>query len=77
MRKRLTWPLSPYSSGIGAHRRSCKAESAWDGTIDTNANARRIANLSPVHWEMVGDLRREGAVDVGGEPFVRDGRFVV
>lgn len=35
------------------------------------------ANVSPVRWDMVCDLRRGGSVDVDGEPFGRDGRFVV
>jgi aminopeptidase len=34
-------------------------------------------NQSSVHWDMIADLRRGGQVDVDGEPFLRDGKFVV
>ena len=34
-------------------------------------------NTSAVHWDMICDLREGGTVDVDGEPFMRDGRFVV
>ncbi|MCC6314704.1 MAG: aminopeptidase [Thermomicrobiales bacterium] len=34
-------------------------------------------NQSAVHWDMICDLRRGGEVDVDGQPFMRDGRFVV
>jgi aminopeptidase len=34
-------------------------------------------NQSAVHWDLICDLRDGGEVDVDGEPFLRDGRFVV
>jgi len=34
-------------------------------------------NKSAIHWDMIADLRQGGQVDVDGEPFMRDGRFVV
>ena len=34
-------------------------------------------NESAVHWDLICDLRQGGEVDVDGEPFMRDGRFVV
>ena len=34
-------------------------------------------NKSAIHWDMVCDLRDGGTIDVDGEPFMRDGRFVV
>jgi len=34
-------------------------------------------NTSAVHWDMICDLRQGGEVDVDGEPFLRDGRFVI
>jgi aminopeptidase len=34
-------------------------------------------NTSAIHWDMIADLRRGGQVDVDGEPFLRDGKFVV
>ncbi|MDQ4044170.1 MAG: aminopeptidase, partial [Chloroflexota bacterium] len=34
-------------------------------------------NTSAIHWDMIADLREGGQVDVDGEPFMRDGRFVV
>ncbi len=34
-------------------------------------------NKSAVHWDLICDLRQGGSVDVDGEPFMRDGRFVV
>ena len=34
-------------------------------------------NQSAVHWDMICELRDGGEVDVDGEPFMRDGRFVV
>jgi len=34
-------------------------------------------NRSAVHWDLICDLRDGGGVDVDGEPFLRDGRFVV
>jgi aminopeptidase len=34
-------------------------------------------NMSAVHWDLICDLRQGGEVDVDGEPFMRDGRFVV
>ncbi len=34
-------------------------------------------NTSAVHWDLICDLREGGEVDVDGEPFLRDGRFVV
>ena len=34
-------------------------------------------NRSAVHWDMICDLRQGGEVDVDGQPFMRDGRFVV
>lgn len=34
-------------------------------------------NKSAVHWDMICDLRDGGSIDVDGEPFLRDGRFVV
>jgi aminopeptidase len=34
-------------------------------------------NQSAVHWDFICDLRDNGEVDVDGEPFMRDGRFVV
>jgi aminopeptidase len=35
------------------------------------------ANRSAVHWDLICDLRQGGEVDVDGQPFVRDGRFLV
>jgi aminopeptidase len=35
------------------------------------------SNQSAVHWDMVCDLRQGGAVDVDGQPFMRDGKIVV
>jgi aminopeptidase len=34
-------------------------------------------NQSAVHWDMICDLRQGGQVDVDGQPFLRDGKFVV
>ena len=34
-------------------------------------------NTSSVHWDLILDLRQGGEVDVDGEPFMRDGRYVV
>jgi aminopeptidase len=34
-------------------------------------------NQSAVHWDMICDLRQGGRVDVDGQPFMRDGAFVV
>ena len=34
-------------------------------------------NKSAVHWDLICDLRQGGQVDVDGEPFLRDGAFVV
>ena len=34
-------------------------------------------NKSAVHWDMICDLRQGGSVDVDGQPFRRDGRYVV
>jgi aminopeptidase len=34
-------------------------------------------NKSGIHWDMIADLRQGGQVDVDGEPFMRDGTFVV
>jgi aminopeptidase len=34
-------------------------------------------NQSAIHWDMIADLRQGGQVDVDGEPFLRDGTFVV
>jgi aminopeptidase len=34
-------------------------------------------NQSAVHWDMVCDLRQGGRIDVEGQPFLRDGTFVV
>jgi aminopeptidase len=34
-------------------------------------------NQSAVHWDMICDLRDGGQIDVDGQPFMRDGRFVV
>ena len=34
-------------------------------------------NRSAVHWDMISDLRQGGEVDVDGQPFMRDGQFVV
>jgi aminopeptidase len=35
------------------------------------------ANRSAVHWDLICDLRQGGSIDVDGEPFLRDGRYVV
>ena len=35
------------------------------------------SNQSAVHWDLICDLRRGGSVDVDGEPFLRDGRYLV
>ncbi|HEX5499281.1 MAG TPA: aminopeptidase, partial [Thermomicrobiales bacterium] len=34
-------------------------------------------NVSAVHWDMICDLREGGVVEVDGEPFLRNGAFVV
>jgi aminopeptidase len=34
-------------------------------------------NQSAVHWDMICDLRQGGAVDVDGQPFMREGKIVV
>ena len=34
-------------------------------------------NKSAVHWDLICDLRDGGSVDVDGQPFMRDGTFVV
>ena len=34
-------------------------------------------NQSAIHWDLICDLRTSGTVDVDGEPFLRDGRFLV
>jgi aminopeptidase len=35
------------------------------------------ANTSAIHWDLICDLRDGGRVEVDGEPFLADGRFVV
>jgi aminopeptidase len=35
------------------------------------------SNQSAVHWDLICDLREGGFVDVDGEPFLRDGRYLV
>ncbi len=35
------------------------------------------SNKSAVHWDMICDLRQGGQVDVDGQPFMRDGKFLV
>lgn len=35
------------------------------------------SNQSAVHWDMICELRDGGEVDVDGEPFMRDGKFLV
>lgn len=34
-------------------------------------------NESAIHWDLICDLRQGGAVEVDGEPFLRDGRYLV
>jgi aminopeptidase len=34
-------------------------------------------NQSAVHWDMICDLRQGGSIDVDGQPFMRDGKYVV
>ena len=34
-------------------------------------------NESAIHWDLICDLRDGGLVEVDGEPFLRDGRFVI
>ncbi len=34
-------------------------------------------NKSAIHWDMIADLRQGGVVTVDGEPFLKDGKFVV
>lgn len=34
-------------------------------------------NQSAIHWDMIADLRKGGLVTVDGDPFLRDGQFVV
>lgn len=34
-------------------------------------------NKSAIHWDMIADLRKGGLVTVDGEPFLKDGEFVV
>lgn len=35
------------------------------------------ANDSAIHWDLICDLRDGGSVDIDGEPFLRDGRYVI
>jgi aminopeptidase len=35
------------------------------------------SNKSAIHWDMIADLRKGGVVTVDGEPFLKDGQFVV
>jgi aminopeptidase len=34
-------------------------------------------NQSAIHWDMICDLRQGGEVTVDGQPFLRDGRYVL
>lgn len=34
-------------------------------------------NKSAIHWDMIADLRQGGLVTVDGEPFLKDGSFVI
>jgi aminopeptidase len=34
-------------------------------------------NESAIHWDLICDLRQGGAVHIDGEPFLRDGRYLV
>ncbi len=34
-------------------------------------------NESAIHWDLICDLREGGSVEVDGEPFMRDGRYLV
>lgn len=34
-------------------------------------------NQSAIHWDLICDLRQGGSVDVDGQPFLRDGRYLV
>jgi aminopeptidase len=34
-------------------------------------------NESAIHWDLICDLRQGGLVEVDGEPFLRDGRYLV
>lgn len=34
-------------------------------------------NQSAIHWDLICDLRQGGLVEVDGEPFMRDGRYLV
>ncbi|MGI8406140.1 MAG: aminopeptidase [Thermomicrobiales bacterium] len=35
------------------------------------------SNKSAVHWDMICDLRQGGQVEVDGQPFMKDGKFLV
>ena len=34
-------------------------------------------NQSAIHWDLICDLRQGGSIEVDGEPFMRDGRYLV
>jgi aminopeptidase len=34
-------------------------------------------NISAIHWDLICDLREGGSIEVDGEPFMRDGRYLV
>lgn len=34
-------------------------------------------NQSAIHWDLICDLRQGGTIEVDGEPFLRDGRYLV
>ncbi len=35
------------------------------------------SNESAVHWDMICDLRKGGRVEVDGEPFLVDGKYLL
>ena len=34
-------------------------------------------NKSAIHWDMICDLRNGGEITVDGQPFYRDGKFLI
>ena len=69
------------NEGIQRHTRNILFDEKIGGTVHMAVGGgypeTGSTNQSSVHWDMIADLRQGGEVTVDGEPFLRDGQFVV
>ncbi len=73
------WASAPTTASSGSSRTSCSTRRSAARSTSPSASPTPETggtNQSALHWDMIKDLRKGGAIYVDGKVFQKDGKFV-